>query len=223
MTAIAATTPGGSTASVGTAPPSTNALGKLTTNFNDFLKLLMVQLKNQDPTAPMDANKFTSELVQFSSVEQQIATNTSLTQLIQLTQTAGVIQSASVVGKQVTVQSDRIALQDGSARIDFTAPAAENVSVSIQGPNGQAVRQVAIKATQGANSWAWDGKSDTGQTVPDGAYSIAVTGGPAGTKAAAIPFSVVGKATGVAMANNAVNLQIGGLTVPFSAIRFVGN
>ncbi len=223
MTAIAATTPGGSTAPAGTAAQSTNALGKLTSNFNDFLKLLMVQLKNQDPTAPMDANQFTTELVQFSSVEQQIATNTSLTQLIQLTQTADVTQSSSVVGKQVTVQSDRLALQNGSARIDFTAPVAENVSVSIQGANGQTLRQVAINATQGANSWAWDGKSDTGQTVPDGAYSIAVTGGPVGAKAAAIPFTVVGKATGVATANNAVNLQIGGLTVPFSAIRSVGN
>ena len=223
MTAIATTTPGGSTAPAGTTAQSPNALGKLTSNFNDFLKLLMVQLKNQDPTAPMDANQFTTELVQFSSVEQQIATNTSLTQLIQLTQTADVTQSSSVVGKQVTVQSDRIALQNGSARIDFSAPVAENVSVSIQGVNGQTLRQVAINATQGANSWAWDGKSDTGQTVPDGAYSIAVTGGPAGAKAAAIPFTVVGKATGVAMANNAVNLQIGGLTVPFSAIRSVGN
>ena len=58
------------------------ALNSLSANFGDFLKLLMTQLQNQDPTSPLDTNQFTSELVAFSGVEQQINTNTSLTQLI---------------------------------------------------------------------------------------------------------------------------------------------
>ena len=205
------------------ASPAPGALGKLSSNFGDFLHLLMVQLKNQDPTAPMDANQFTSELVQFSSVEQQIATNTSLTQLIQLTQTADVTQSSSVVGKQVTVQAPQVALQKGSAKLGFTAPAGQNVSVSVLDASGKTLRQVAIKAQTGDNTWTWDGKSDTGQTVPDGAYTVAVTGGPAGSPAQALPFTVTGTATGVQVANNTVNLQIGGLIVPFSAIRSVGD
>jgi flagellar hook assembly protein FlgD len=64
-----------------TAAPQTGsaALNSLSANFGDFLKLLMTQLQNQNPTSPLDTNQFTSELVQFSSVEQQINTNTSLT------------------------------------------------------------------------------------------------------------------------------------------------
>ena len=58
---------------------STNALSSLTNNFSSFLNLLMTQLQNQDPSSPMDTNQFTSELVQFSQVEQQITTNSSLT------------------------------------------------------------------------------------------------------------------------------------------------
>ena len=86
----------------------------LSSNFNDFLSMLMTQLQNQDPTSPMDTNQFTSELVQFSSVEQQINTNTSLTQLIQLTQAGEVMQASAMTGKQVTVSSDHVPLQNGT-------------------------------------------------------------------------------------------------------------
>src|SRR4029077_6144872 len=85
------------------ASATANPLVSLTSNFSDFLNLLMTQLRNQDPSSPMDANSFTSELVEFSSVEQQINTNTSLSQLIQLTQAADVTQATAILGKQVTV------------------------------------------------------------------------------------------------------------------------
>ena len=73
----AATASSGTTATKST---GSAALNSLSANFGDFLKLLMTQLQNQDPTSPLDTNQFTTELVQFSSVEQQINTNTSLTQ-----------------------------------------------------------------------------------------------------------------------------------------------
>ncbi|HTW28990.1 MAG TPA: flagellar hook capping FlgD N-terminal domain-containing protein, partial [Acetobacteraceae bacterium] len=73
-----------------------NALSSLDGNFTDFLNMLMTQLQNQDPTSPMDSDQFTSELVQFASVEQQIDTNQSLTSLIQLTQGSEVIQGSQM-------------------------------------------------------------------------------------------------------------------------------
>ena len=54
-----------------TAPTGSAALNSLSANFGDFLKLLMTQLKNQDPTSPLDTNQFTTELVQFSSVSSR--------------------------------------------------------------------------------------------------------------------------------------------------------
>lgn len=210
------------------APPTasgqgTGALNSLSSNFSSFLTLLMTQLKNQDPTSPMDANQFTSELVQFSSVEQQINTNTSLGQLIQLTQAADVTQSSAILGKQVTVQSSQIPLQNGSGKLTFKAPGAENVSIAIQDAAGHMLRQSTVNAAQGTNTWQWDGKTASGRVLPDGAYTVSVTGGPAGVPAAALPFTVSGTATAVTTQNNAVNLQIGALSVPFSAVRSVGN
>ena len=92
-TAAAAT---GSTAASQT---GSAALNSLSANFGDFLNLLMTQLQNQDPTSPLDTNQFTSELVQFCSVEQQIDTNTSLTQLIQATQGSEIMQASAMTGK----------------------------------------------------------------------------------------------------------------------------
>jgi flagellar basal-body rod modification protein FlgD len=195
----------------------------LSSNFGNFLNLLMTQLKNQDPTAPMDANSFTTELVQFSSVEQQINTNASLTQLIQLTQAADVTQSSALLGKQVTVQATEIPLQNGTGTLNFTAPTAEPVSITVQGPSGNTLQQINVNAAQGANTWNWNGTNSSGQPLPDGAYSVVVTGGVAGATATALPFTVVGTATGVNTQNSTVNLQLGALTVPFTAVTSVAN
>jgi hypothetical protein len=69
-------------------------------NFNEFLQLLTTQLQHQDPTAPLDPNQFTQELVQFSSVEQQINTNTSLTTMIALQQPQQAASALQFIGDQ---------------------------------------------------------------------------------------------------------------------------
>jgi flagellar basal-body rod modification protein FlgD len=212
-----------STSAPAAAGQSASPLASLSSNFGNFLNLLMTQLKNQDPTSPMDANQFTSELVQFSSVEQQINTNTSLSQLIQLTQTADVIQGSAIVGKQVTAQSNQIPLQNGSGALNFVAPAAEPVTVTITNSNGIALRQVNVNASQGSNTWAWDGRNSSGQVLPDGAYAVMVTGGASGAPATTLPFTVVGTATGVTSQDNKVSLQLGAVSVPFSAVTSVVN
>jgi flagellar basal-body rod modification protein FlgD len=171
----------------------------------------------------MDANSFTSELVEFSSVEQQINTNTSLGQLIQLTQAADVTQSSAILGKQVTVQSTQIPLQNGTGTLDFTAPSAEPVSITVQDANGNILQQANVNAAQGANTWNWNGTNSNGQMLPDGAYTVTVTGGPVGTSPTAVPFTVVGTATGVTTQNDTVNLQLGALSVPFSSVTSVAN
>src|SRR6185503_8154863 len=116
------------------------ALNSLSANFGDFLKLLMTQLQNQDPTSPLDTNQFTSELVQFSSVEQQINTNTSLTKLIQMTQAGEVIQASAMAGKQVMASSDTVPLQNGKGTIVFSSPAAEPVGIAIYSDTGAKLR-----------------------------------------------------------------------------------
>ncbi len=197
---------------------SSSPLASLGSNFTDFLNMLMTQLQNQDPTSPMDTNQFTSELVQFTSVEQQINTNNSLTQLIQYTQDGAMLQSAQMIGKQVAVTSSQLALQNGTAGVDYTATSAGPVSVSVTDSAGNVLDQQTVEAGQGQNSWSWNGQTSTGTQLPDGAYNVSVTQG-----GSALPFSVVGTASGVQNTSSGLSLLLGPVSVPFSSLVSVLN
>ncbi len=198
------------------------ALNSLSSNFGDFLNLLMTQLQNQDPTSPLDSNQFTSELVQFSSVEQQINTNTSLTQLIQLTQAGEVMQASAMTGKQVTVTSTQVPLQNGTGTINFTAPGAEPVAIAIYNSSGAQLYDATLTSVTGQNTFTWNGKDSSGNTVPDGAYKVAAIGANSDGTTSALPFTVTGTATGVLSNSTGMQLELGALDVAFSAVTSVG-
>jgi len=220
MTIVATTAP---TKTPGATTAANDPLASLTANMNDFLKLLMTQLQNQDPTTPMDSSQFTSQLVQFASVEQQVNTSNGIQTLIQLSQSNNVLQSSSLIGKTVTANATQISLQGGTGSIQFNTPAAEPVTIAVTDSTGATVTQTSLTSTAGPNTWTWDGKDSTGRQRPDGAYTVTVLGGAQGTTPSAIPFTVSGLASGVTTANNTEQVQIGQLTLPVSAIQSVGN
>jgi flagellar basal-body rod modification protein FlgD len=201
----------------------TSALGSLSDNFTSFLSLLMTQLQNQDPTSPLDSNQFTSELVQFTSVQQQIDTNSDLTQLIQLTQASQIEQSSAMIGKPVTVTSSQLSLQDGTAAINFNTTSAEPVGIAIYNASGVQVQTATLTSTAGANTWTWNGQNANGTTMPDGAYTVTVNAIGVNGATSAVPFTVTGTATSVQNNSGTVDLQMGGLTLPFSAVDSVGS
>nr|WP_294509873.1 flagellar hook capping FlgD N-terminal domain-containing protein [uncultured Rhodopila sp.] len=199
------------------------ALNSLSGNFSDFLTLLMTQLQNQDPSSPMDSNQFTSELVQFSSVEQQINTNNDLTQLIQITQASQVEQSSAMLGKQVVVNSTQLSLQNGTASIAFNTSTAEPVAISVTNASGAQVASATLTSKAGSNTWTWNGKTGNGTTEPDGAYTVSVTALGSNGATSSVPFTVTGTATSVVNNSGTVDLQMGGLTLPFSNVVSVGS
>jgi flagellar basal-body rod modification protein FlgD len=210
----------GTTASAATtASIGANALSSLTSNFNSFLNLLMTQLQNQDPTAPMDSSQFTTELVQFTGVQQQISTNSSLTQLIQLTQSNQVLQSAAAVGHQVAVQSAQVPLQNGTATVQYSLPASGAVQAVVSNAAGTPVYSTTLQGSAGPNSWSWNGKAANGSQMPNGAYTVALSNAAGG----AVPFNAVGTVTGVVNNAGTLDLQLGSLAVPFSALQSMLN
>jgi len=215
-----------SAAVAGTSTAAANGLASLSSNFTEFLNLLMTQLKNQDPTSPMDTNSFTQELVEFSEVEQQINTNSSLGTLIQLTQSGQMLQGSSIIGKAVEVSTTTgaVPLVDSSATIGFTSPTAGTAHLTIKDSAGAVIATETIAATQGTNTYTWDGEGADGSTEPDGTYTFSLTG-PAntGTIGSALSFEVIGTASGVTNNGGTIDLQIGSLTTPFSNVQAVGN
>ena len=218
MTVSATTTKTDSTASTASSTSNT-ALNSLSGNLNDFLSLLMTQLQNQDPTAPMDTNTFTSQLVQYSSVEQQINTNTNLTNLITATQSNTILQSSSLVGKQATVTNDHLTLQGSNAQIHFTAPTAEPVTITVTSASGEKVLQTNLTAAAGNNDWNWNGQDSNGNTRPDGSYKVSVSD----QSGNGIATTVTGTVTGMQRSGTAVDAVMGDLQSDVGTIQSVAS
>ncbi len=207
------------TPAASTASTASTTLGK---NYTDFLKLLMTQLKNQDPTSPMDTNQFTSQLVQFSSVEQQINVNKNLNTLIDLQQGNQVLQSSSLVGKTLQATSSKIDLQNSAGSVTFATSVPANAIVTITSQSGQTLHTDAIKTSIGQNTWHWDGRDDNGNTVPDGAYSLGIAiPGSKGAASTPVPFMVDGVATAVQNTPSGMKVQIGSIQVPLTAVQAI--
>jgi flagellar basal-body rod modification protein FlgD len=102
MTVSATSTTAASTATSSTSTKSSSTLGAATgMGKDDFMKLLMTQLQNQDPMKPMEDKEFISQLAQFSSLE---ATEKMTQQLEDLTGAQMLVQAATLIGKQVTAK-----------------------------------------------------------------------------------------------------------------------
>ncbi len=195
------------------------AAATLADTFDTFLALLTTQLKNQDPLDPMESSEFTSQLVQFSGVEQSINTNRKLEQLVQLQVSNQLNSAVSFIGKTVEVVSDLLLLKDGAAKISYGLDrnAAQTV-ISIVDQNGRVVRTVQGETSAGRHEFGWDGRDSNGVQRTDDVYSfsvIATDGDDQTIDTIAASFGIV---TGVEIVENAPRLNIGELGVPFDAV-----
>lgn len=162
------------TASEAASGAATQALNE---NFDLFLALLTTQLQNQDPLDPMDTSEMTSQIVQFSSVEQTIATNSNLEKLITLSENQSSGNSVEYIGKQVEALSSAAKFKNGETT-EWQYSLAEDspeVTLSIVDSNGSTVRVETISADQGTRTYSWDGSLDKGGTATDGTYFLSLT------------------------------------------------
>ena len=210
-TITAANTQAGTKAAAAVAPE--NALTKLAGNFDDFLSLLTTQLKNQDPTSPMDTNQFTTQLVQFTAVAEQINTNATLGKLLTASLAQQLGQASSLVGREVAFTGGTLPLQDGEARVDFRSGGQQPVQVTVSDASGTPVHAELVNAKDGANTWTWNGTGADERRLPDGAYTVAVT-----AAGSAIPFQAVGTVTGAEQADKNVQLKFGAAGVGFDKV-----
>jgi flagellar basal-body rod modification protein FlgD len=159
-------------------------------NFQTFLTLLTTQLKNQDPLSPLDTNQFTSQLVQFAQVEQQLKANTQLTTLVSLQQTAQNTAALDFVGQKVDVAGNTAALTNGTATWQLTAPKPATATITISSATGQQVFSGNISVNAGTQPFVWDGKDTSGLQWPDGNYTMSVTAQDASGQPVAIPTQI---------------------------------
>lgn len=193
-------------------------------NKDDFLKLFVTQLQNQDPMNPQDSSQFIAQLAQLTQVEQAYNTNTNLQNMLNQGSNSTTIAALSLIGKQVEAKGSQVNLQSGSpAAINFSlAQAASQVSVSIKDASGATVKTLAIGATAaGEGSIAWDGKNNAGAQLASGVYSFSVNSLDANGAAVASSGLVKGKVDGVDMSGTDPVLSIGGIKLNLTNVTSV--
>jgi flagellar basal-body rod modification protein FlgD len=223
---IAAATTGGSAASPGsTSGSSSSSTGvnsqTIAGNFQTFLTLLTTQLKNQDPTNPLDTNQFTQQLVAFAQVEQQLKSNAQLSTLVSLQQTAQSTQALSFVGENVTVNSNTAELVKGKASWTLSSPKPAVAVLSISNAAGQLVYSGAATMQAGSNTFSWNGQGNNGTQWPDGAYKISVTAQDASGQSVGVSTLVTGVVSSVDLTKNPPVLSVNGQNFTVNQIQGV--
>jgi flagellar basal-body rod modification protein FlgD len=206
---------------VGSPASLTKALGgDKSLDKNAFLKLLVAQLKNQDPLQPQENSEFVAQLAQFTSVEQTMGINDRLDALS--AQSAGLQNSelTNMVGKRVAVRGNAVTLGSNGepTQLNYTlGGAAESVKISISDASGKVLRVLDGKQTSagGAQRILWDGKNKDGLAQPAGRYNIAIEAkGPKG-KIVTVDQQTVGTVQAVKFDKGFPELSLdNGLAVP---------
>jgi flagellar basal-body rod modification protein FlgD len=203
----------GSTSETTTAPQT---LGK-----DDFMKLMLAQLQNQDPLNPMDNAAFATQTAQFTSLEQLQSINKTLQGLASQSGNGGVATASALLGKTVTVNGSPLVL-DGSnpaALVYGLSGSASAVVVRVQDAAGNVVRTITTGPQgQGAHQLSFDGLAEDGRKLSAGAYTYQV--GAADSAGNLIPgvYTGAGSVTGVGMQGGTLMLQVGNQIVPLSSV-----
>jgi flagellar basal-body rod modification protein FlgD len=187
---------------------SSSQLQQQTLNQSDFLKLMVTQMTNQDPTKPMDSTQMVAQMAQFSQVAATQELQQSFDTLASNLTGDQFVRASALVGREVLVPSKAGKLVDGQlGGAVNVGTSGTYVNVQIKDASGTVVRTIPLgQPDAGLVQFTWDGKSDDGTQLDDGVYQMSATSG--GT---AIDTFVRGKVEGVgASGTDGTYLQVAG-------------
>lgn len=198
---------------------SAQAKDKLEKDLNQFLNLLVTQLKNQDPLEPLDANQFTQQLVQFASVEQQIYQNANLEKLVGMQQTSQAGSMVAYLGTVIEANGQTFNLENGSAKFSYDLEKTAVKSIlTIQDALGREVWTGGVNNEPGKEVFVWDGKKNDGTAVPDGPYTAIISATDPEGNLIGVAQTVFGRVTGAGAEKGNVTLSMGAVDAPLSDV-----
>ncbi|KAA8729554.1 MAG: flagellar hook assembly protein FlgD [Ewingella americana] len=171
---------------------------------SNFLTLLVAQLKNQDPTNPMDNAQLTSQLAQINTVSGIEKLNTTLGSISGQINSNQSVQATALIGHGVMIEGRAILVGSSDGKVSTTPfglqleSAADTNNVVISDSTGKVVKTIALGSqTAGVHSYTWDGKQDDGTAAPDGAYTFSInsTNGGQQMVATALNYALVNGVT----------------------------
>jgi flagellar basal-body rod modification protein FlgD len=212
---------GGETSAAGT---SSNGEAKTADETEDrFLKLLVAQMRNQDPLNPLDNAAVTTQLAQINTVRGIEKMNTSLQALVDRGAAGSATEAAAMVGRRVLVEGDALELPAGGvARGGYElASAASSVRIDVIDRSGAVVDSMTRAGVQpGLQTFEWSGaNARTG--VEPGTYTMKITAVNGDTQVQATPLTAA-PVQAVARGADGVTLQLGGFgSKPLGDVRAI--
>jgi flagellar basal-body rod modification protein FlgD len=188
---------------------------------DDFLFLLIAQLKHQDPLSPMENTEFTAQMAQFSSLEQLFNINDNLVNLQALSASVSNTQALSLIGKEVLAEGDSVYVGNGRASaISFRLgePAA-NVKIHVIDASGDVVRTLYEGSmSAGQQEVTWDGTSDVGGPLAEGLYGYVIDAVNTGGKQVEADTYMRGIVEAISIDNGITYVHIGDARILISEI-----
>ncbi|APJ04251.1 flagellar hook capping FlgD N-terminal domain-containing protein [Silvanigrella aquatica] len=168
---------------------------------DDYLNLLVTQLKYQDPSKPMEHYEMASQMAQFNTVEQLMGVNKVLADMKKMQNEAKAEKLTQYLGKDIEIQGNNVRLSpDGTANtMKFELPsAASNAIVEIRDEHLKVVKSIHMGAVQiGTNKVTWDGTNDKGNKLPGGDYTFSVLSSTEDGKPMTAKTSFMAKVEGI--------------------------
>ncbi|KCZ92227.1 flagellar hook assembly protein FlgD [Hyphomonas johnsonii] len=176
MTTISSATDTQSSAAAASAAAAAAASSKpdVGEEFNTFLKLLTAQLRNQDPLSPLDSTQFVEQLATFSSLEQQVKSNTSLETIATLMGDLHAFIASEWLGQTVSVESSWVPYSASPVQFSVDMPeGVDRATLTVKDNTGNAVWSEELDPAD--ESYTWDGLDSSGnQIVPEGLYEFGI-------------------------------------------------
>jgi flagellar basal-body rod modification protein FlgD len=202
---------------------SSNAAASLpssTISSQDFLSLLVSELRNQDPMNATSVTDFINQMTSYSNFTQQQSINTNLNALAGAFSSLVTLNSVNYIGHIVEAKTDTAQLKDGNAVFGYSlSAAATDVSITIKNAAGKTVWSGTGTGMAGSNTFAWDGKDSNGNQLLDGGqYTIGVTATDAVGNSVFNYSTITGAVTGLDTSSGIPSLTVNGLPVSVSSI-----
>lgn len=222
----------GTTGTTGTGTGSstgTSSVGGATLGGTDFLTLMLAQLKNQDPTSPVDSNTFLSQLAELSEVQGITSLNTSFSALSGSLTSNQALQASSLLGHQALVSSSTATIAaNGTVSGAINVPqTTSQVVLNISDSSGALVGQINLGAqSAGLASFSWNGKEGDGSQAPAGTYTLSAqyAGSTSGGTAATTLVNGTIESVSMGAGSTGLTLNVAGIgSVPFSSVQQVSN
>ena len=192
----------------------------------DFLNLLMTQMANQDPMNPMDSEGMMQQLASLGTVEQLQNLNSQTAKMMEIQQHIARSTAGSLLGKDVEVGAKEIPLNNGDTipvtyKLDGSA---ERVMLLVHDSTGEMIREINLESrAQGAHEFAWDGRDNDGDMMPNGNYSYNVFARTEGGEEVGVTLTKSGQVSMVRFEGSDPLLKINGEWVPAKEIVGMGN